>query len=75
VVGSELVVVPAELPDANGVVDVEESGTDEDASLDGLENASVAALLVVDVAICIGVEVDETNGGAFSMYEPKGWTA
>ena len=40
--GSELVVVPAELPDANGVVDVEESGTDEDASLDGLEDASVA---------------------------------
>jgi hypothetical protein len=29
-----------------------------------------------DVALIVaGVEVEETNGGAFSMYEPSCWTA
>ncbi len=54
---------------------VEASGTDEDASLEGLEDASAAAPLVVDVAISAGVEVEETNGSAFSMYELSGCTA
>ena len=31
--------------------------------------------VVVDVAVCVGVEVELTNGGAFSMYEPFGCVA
>jgi hypothetical protein len=31
--------------------------------------------VVVDVSICASVEVEETNGGAFSMYEPFGCVA
>ena len=30
---------------------------------------------VVDVAVCVGVEVELTNGGVFSMYEPFGCAA
>jgi hypothetical protein len=67
-------VVLVEVSGAAGTV-VEASGTDEDASLEGLEEVSAAALLIVDVAICEGVEVEETNGGAFSMYELSGCTA
>jgi hypothetical protein len=73
VVDSELV-VPAEPFDGAGTV-VEASATDEDASLEGLEDVSAAALLVADAAICAGVEVEETNGGAFSIYELSGCTA
>jgi hypothetical protein len=73
VVESGLVVL-AEPFDGAGTV-VEASGTDEDASLEGPEDVSAAALLVVDVAICAGVEVEETNGGAFSMYELSDCTA
>ena len=29
----------------------------------------------VDVPVCAGVEVEETNGGACWMYEPSGWMA
>jgi hypothetical protein len=29
----------------------------------------------VDVPVCGDVEVEETNGGAFSIYDPDGWTA
>jgi len=29
----------------------------------------------VDVPICAGVEVDETTGGAFWIYEPSACTA
>jgi hypothetical protein len=32
-----------------------------------VDDASCRALSGVDVVICAGVEVDETNGGAFSM--------
>ena len=73
VVDSELVVL-AEPFDGAGTV-AEASGTDEDASFEGLEDVSAAALLVVDVAICAGVDVEETNGSAFSMYELSGCTA
>ena len=31
--------------------------------------------LVCEVAVCIGVDVEETNGGECWMYEPSGWTA
>ncbi|HSV22182.1 MAG TPA: hypothetical protein VLJ17_04045 [Xanthobacteraceae bacterium] len=43
--------------------------------MDVVEDVSVAVLFVIDGVICTGVEVDEINGGAFSMYEPDGWTA
>jgi hypothetical protein len=73
VVGSELVVL-VEVSGTAGTV-VEASGTDEDASLEGLDDVSATAVLVVDVAICAGVEVEETNGEAFSMYELSACTA
>lgn len=61
-----------ELSDEEGTIEVGASGAAGDATLE-LE-ADVPAPMV-DVAICDGVEVEETNGGAFSMYEPDGWTA
>jgi hypothetical protein len=73
-IGSELVVVLEELSDRDGTVDVDASGTEVGATLDVVEDVSVRVLLV-DVAICAGVEVEETNGGAFSMYELSGCTA
>jgi hypothetical protein len=56
-------------------IDVESSGTGGDATLIAVGLVSVAMLLVVDAGSCAGVEVDETNGGAFWTYEPSGWTA
>jgi hypothetical protein len=56
-------------------------------AVDAVEEADAAALfegrmldvglldvwaVVVDVAVCVGVEVDETIGGAFSIYVPEG---
>ena len=64
-----------EVSDGDGTVDAAASGTEEDASLEGPADVSVPALLVVDVAICAGVEVEETNRGAFSMYELSGCAA
>jgi hypothetical protein len=65
-----------ELPDfgaVDAVDEVDEAALSEGRILD-------AALLdvwavVVDVSICASVEVEETNGGAFSMYEPFGCVA
>jgi hypothetical protein len=70
----ELVVL-LELSDGVVTVDVEISGTAGDAApvLDADE--SVAASFVVEAVIAAGVEVEDTNGGAFSMYEPDGCTA
>ena len=39
-----------------------------DATLFVDEDVSVAALFAIDVGSCAGVEVEETNGGAFWMY-------
>ena len=73
VVDSELVVLE-ELSDGAGTV-VDALGTEVGAPLDVVEDVSVRVLLVVDVTICAGVEVEETNGGAFSMYELSACTA
>jgi len=67
--------VLAELPAVDGTVDVDTSGAEGDATLDVVEDVSVVPLFVIDGVICTGVEVEETNGGAFSMYEPSGCTA
>ena len=61
--------VPAE------VLDVEVSGTEVDATLDGVEDVSVAVLPSVDVVSSAGVEVEETNGAACWMYVPLGCSA
>jgi hypothetical protein len=67
--------------DGAGTVEVEVSAAAGDVELTVVATVLGAGLLddwgtvVVDVAICPGVEVDDTNGGAFSMYEPDGWTA
>jgi hypothetical protein len=68
-------VLEEEVSDDAGTVDVEASGAEEDATLDVVEGVSVVVLFVIDGVICAGVEVEETNGGALSMYEPDGWTA
>ena len=72
-VDSELVVL-TELSDGAGLVGAA-SGTVEDATLADDADVSGASSLVVEVAICTGVDVEDTNGGAFSMYDPDGWTA
>jgi len=64
-----------ELSDGDGTVDVEAPGVEGDATLDGVGDVSVAAPVVVDVVSCAGVEVEDTNGGAFSMYELSACTA
>ena len=64
-----------ELSAGDRAVDVDASGAEGDATVDVVEDVSVAVLFVIDGVICTGVEVDEINGGAFSMYEPDGWTA
>jgi hypothetical protein len=74
VVEAELVVVAGPL-DGAGTLDVDASGAEGGATLDVVEDVSVVVLLVIDGVICAGVEVEETNGGAFSMYEPDGCTA
>ena len=74
-VDSAFVAVVEELPDAEGTVDVAASGMEADATPGVDEDVPVVLLLVADVAIWAGVEVEETNGGAFSMYEPSGCTA
>ena len=74
-------VVLVEPFDGAGTVEVEVSAAAGDVELTVVATVLGAGLLddwgtvVVDVAICPGVEVDDTNGGAFSMYEPDGWTA
>ena len=65
-----------ELPDFGAVDAVDE--VDAAALFEG--GMLDAALLnvwavVVDVAVCVGVEVELTNGGAFWMYEPFGCVA
>jgi hypothetical protein len=60
-----------ELSVATRTIDVETFGAAGDTPVD----VAVASSFVVDVVICGAVEVEETNGGAFSMYEPDGWTA
>jgi hypothetical protein len=71
VVVPEGVVVSVEVEEVSGEtgpVDVAPSTTE-----DGV--FEMAALLVPDVSIVGAVEVELTKGGAFSMYEPDGWTA
>ena len=53
----------ASVPVPVGVVGVEASGTEGEASPDGVELPDPAPI-VADVVSCAGVEVDETNGGA-----------
>ena len=74
VVGSGLVVVPLVLSDG-GVVELDVSDTEGDATPCVDEDVPAAALSVVVAESCAGVEVDETNGGACWMYEPSGWRA
>jgi hypothetical protein len=55
-------------------------GLPDFGAVDAVDEVDEAALLdvwavVVDVAVCVGVEVELTNGGAFSMYEPFGCAA
>ena len=67
----DCVVVPVEIEEVSGetgAVDVAPSTTE-----DGV--FEMAALLVPDVSTDGAVEVELTNGGAFSMYEPSGCTA
>ena len=75
VVDSTLGAVLVGMLEGEAVVDVEASGTEGDATPMVDEDVSVAVLFIVDVVNCAGVEVEETNGGAFSMYDPEGWTA
>jgi hypothetical protein len=79
VVESELV-VPAELFDGAGTVDVEVTGTEDDATLDVVEEVSVAVLPSVDVMTCAGAgdaiafEITDfisVSSGAFSMRSVK----
>jgi len=63
----------ASVPMLAGMVDGEAS--EGDATVDVVEDVSVVVLFVIDGVICTGVEVEETNGGAFSMYELSGCTA
>ena len=62
VVESEFSLV-AGLSDGAGALDA--SGVEGEATLVLDVDVSDAALFVVDVVICVGVEVEETNGGAF----------
>jgi hypothetical protein len=57
----ELVVVPEELSDGAAAVDVDTSVTDEDSTLVGEVDASVVALVVVDVVSCSGGELDASG--------------
>jgi hypothetical protein len=72
--GSEPVVVLEELSN-DAAVDVEASGTVEDARPEVIEGVSVALPFVPDAGSSAGVEVEETNGGAFSIYELSACTA
>jgi hypothetical protein len=78
VVESALVVVLVEPFDGAGTVEVEVSSAAGDVELAVVATVLGAGLLddwgtvVVDVAICAGVEVDDTNGGAFWTYVPLG---
>ena len=74
-IGSEPVVVLEELSDGEGTVDAEVSGVEEDASLGGAEDVSVAVLPSVDVVSSAGVEVEEIKGGLCPMYVPEGCKA
>jgi hypothetical protein len=71
VVESALVVVLVEPFDGAGMVEMEVSAAAADVELTVIATVLGAGLLddwgtvVVDVAICAGVEVDDTNGGAF----------
>jgi hypothetical protein len=61
----------ASVPAPAGVVDVEASGTEGETVLDVVQ-LPVLLPVVVDVVSCAGVEVEETNGGAFWTYDPLG---
>jgi hypothetical protein len=69
---SELVVL-ATLADGAAAVDVDVSGMEEDAR--PVVGDDVPAEVLSAAGSRAGVEVEETNGGAFSMYEPVDWTA
>ena len=73
VVVPEGVVVSVEVEEITGesgvVEDVEAAGMVEDVRLEK------AALLVAAVPNVDAVDVELTKGGAFSTYEPDGWTA
>jgi len=65
------VVVPPELVEGAMAVDVDVSDTDGDTTLLVAGDVLAAVLSVVVAGSCAGVELDETNGGAFWMYEPS----
>jgi hypothetical protein len=66
--------VLAKLSDGPGTI-AEASGAEEDATLEVIEGVLVALPFVPDAGSSAGVEVEETNGGAFSMYELSACTA
>jgi hypothetical protein len=66
-------VVLATFSDEAAAVDVDVSGMEEDARPVVGDDVPVEVLSAA--GSWAGVEVEETNGGAFSMYEPEGWTA
>jgi hypothetical protein len=55
-----------------GIVGMEASGTEGETAADAVEEVAVSVPVVTDVVSCAGVNVDETNGGAFWTYEPSG---
>jgi hypothetical protein len=67
-------VLLAKLSDGAGTV-AAASGAAGDTLLEVGVDVSAAVSLVVEAVIAAGVEVAETNGGAFSMYDPDGCTA
>ena len=62
------------MPVPVGMVGVEGSGTEGETVPAEVELAA-SPPVIGDVVSCAGVEVEETNGGAFWMYEPSAWTA
>ena len=74
-----LVVVGAVSVALVSTVELPDFGMVDTADAPGVAALDAALLdvwvVVVDVAVCAGVEVEETNGGAFSIYDPDGWTA
>jgi len=57
-----------------GVVNVEEV-SEEEATPGAVVDALSSVPVVTDAVTCAGVEVEETNGGAFSIYVPLGCRA
>jgi len=62
------------LPDGAATVEVGASGTAGDVALDVVDVADEVPEVGGALA-CVGVEVEETNGGACWTYEPSAWTA